>query len=172
MSKLVRIYAPSALDELAADWPRGVAVPGGDGVFAVTEPAIHAATTGETKPDLEELEYDSMLTAAHNSAVNLLISGRGGRRVVVAADVPEGQLSADGTSDATGVGARPDYVLTSDLTTAQVVSFHVDADDATLPAGVESAEMLGILLKAAADCDLLWYDVSEADELFSYRSAR
>ncbi len=139
MSRVVRVYVPLAtgsVDELAT---LGTLPAPPEDAFAVT--ARLAASLPAS--DDEEREYAAFVAAAERAAA-LSGSGRGSRRsrrVVAAADVPEGwvtESSAGGTRPIAAVS------LSGPLTTRVVVSLHVG----------ESAD---------PDADLLWYDITEID---------
>lgn len=132
-----RIYLP-----LTADDVRHLATAGQvEGrplhAFAVTDRVERSLPTG----DEEEWEY-----AALTEAVEAAADRQGttvSKRVVAAADVDPGWVTADGVGG--GLGA---VVIAHPVPLRRVVSFHVDET-----AGDQGME------------DLLWYDVTELDEL-------
>lgn len=146
----MRLYLPATLPEFVD--PLGLRPPA---AHAVT-PGLRAALPDE---DAEGLEFVAMLAAADASVLMLADHPEAPRRrVVVVAEVP-------------GPPARP---LPGGLPSAveppavvpwsAVVSLHVDeegaiADVAAAAAGDEEAG------DRAAERDLLWYDVSELDEV-------
>lgn len=107
--------------------------------FAVTEEVRAADPTG----DEEAWEYAALADAV--DAAGELREGEDGRRVVAAADVEETAVGpAAGTPD-----LAPSAVTVSEVVPlSAVVSFHVDEDT-----GAEDLD------------DLLWYDVTELDEV-------
>ncbi|HOF63382.1 MAG TPA: hypothetical protein PLL54_03685 [Dermatophilaceae bacterium] len=136
MSAVVRVYVPltaPAVAELAA---LGTLAGPPEEAFAVT------ARLEASLPDAdeEEREYAAFVAAAERAA-GLAVSSRPSRfsrRVVAAADVAETFV----TELSGGIRPIAAVSLAGPLTTRQVVSLHV----------AESA---------AADSDLLWYDVTE-----------
>jgi len=106
--------------------------------------AAHAVTDRQSRgpgTDAEELEYAALLAAAAEAAG---ARTAGGRRVVAAADV-ESALVEDGDD----TGAPPSRVeVDAPVPVSRVVSFHLDE----VPGGTD-------------DGDLLWYDVTELDEV-------
>ena len=117
--------------------------------------------------DADELEYAAAADAAHAS-LRLLDPAARARRVVVAAEVPDASVRPQ-------PGEAPSSVLLSAVVTREhVVSLH--ADDAEAEADVAAA----VAALAAADAgdddaqftvdgaeghELLWYDVTELDNL-------
>lgn len=121
-----------------------------------------------TEGDAEELEYAAMLDAAAAS-LRLLAMDRTcpRRRVVLAAEVPDAQVRpADHERSAVRLAAAP--------TLSQVVAVHVDDDEATsdITAAVQALgaadagdEDARFLVDGADGHDLLWYDVTELDDV-------
>lgn len=199
----MRVYVPMTLTALADALSGGVvaAVP----VHAVT-PAVGAWYPGE---EIEELELAALTDAAQTSLVRLAAeraarggAGEGGlasraRRVVLAADAavleppgsgPLRMVTADeeeaaGAVDGPVPGRATDLslvALAADLPWHDVVSVHVDEDDAEPDVAAAVAALLvdpgaappaagpfadpGEVLHAVEDaeaCDLLWYAPSE-----------
>ncbi len=146
---VVRVYVPVGRDDLEHLVASGV-LAAGPGTpregYAVTS-GLEESAVGH---DLDDLEY-----AAFSDAV--AASGRrrstpSDRRVVVSADAaPEWVVPREG-EPVTRV------VLMADLPLARIASFHIDED-----AGASGAagEAVG---EGEAD-DLLWYDVTEFDDV-------
>jgi hypothetical protein len=122
--------------------------------------------------DGEELEYAASSEAAAAS-LRLLAADPDAppRRVVVAAELPDAQVRP-----APG-GARSAVVLGVDLTTDRVVSIHVDDDDAAadvaaaarcVPAADAGEEQAQLTVEDADGHELLWYDVTELDDLLDH----
>ena len=132
-----RIYLPLTADgvrSLAAAREVGPAPVAG---FAVTERVERAQPAG----DEEEWEYAALTeaVAAAGEAQGTTVA----KRVVAAADVDPGWVSADGYRD--GLAA---VSVSHPVPLSRVVSFHVDET-----AGDQGMD------------DLLWYDVTELDEV-------
>jgi hypothetical protein len=164
----MRVYLPTTLSRLAA------AHGGGGFVPEDTPLAGHAVTPSVrewyVEGDLEELEY-AALTDAAQASLRLLAAEPGvpRRRVVVAADVPDGAVrprSGDRFRSAVSVAAP--------IPLAAVASVHVDEDAAepvvsaalaALDAADAGDDDAGFLLDEAEAAELLWYDVSELADL-------
>jgi hypothetical protein len=127
--------------------------------------------------DLEELEYAASVDAARDSLRQLAAgSGPGWRRVVVAADVPDGSARPEPAS--VEDSERSVVRLEQPLTLQQVVSIHVDddlaVDDvaaavAALPAADAGDEDAQFTVDGADGHELLWYDVTELDDVLHLR---
>jgi hypothetical protein len=166
----MRIYVPTTLPLLAAARDTGSFTasrehgPGGLPAHAVTAAVREWYTEGDT----EELEYSALLEAAEAS-LGLLAGDPSAprRRVVVAADVPDGIVRPGGHF-------RSSVRLQAPVELDAVVSVHVDEAGieetiATAAASVVAADAgdddARFLVDEAEACDLLWYDVTELDEL-------
>lgn len=166
----MRIYLPATIPLLAAARDAGCftasrdAGPGGLPAHAVT-PAVRE---WYTEGDLEELEYTALLEAAEAALELLRHDGKAPRRrVVVAADVPDAVVRPGGTF-------RSSVRLQAPVDLATVVSLHVDEVEAepTIETAIGSLEAAyagdddaRFQLDEAEACDLLWYDVTELDQL-------
>lgn len=166
----MRVYLPITLPELAglraagglpADLPDGAARTG----HAVTPAVREWYTAG----DSEELEF-SALTDAAEASLRLLAGSPGTppRRVVLAADVPDGAVRP-----AAG-RFRSQVELSGPVRLTDVVSIHLDEPEAepavsaaaaALPAADAGDEDAQFLLDEAEGCDLLWYDITELEQL-------
>ncbi|ACQ79520.1 conserved hypothetical protein [Beutenbergia cavernae DSM 12333] len=147
----MRVYLPASARDLAA--PDGPPV--GTSAHAVT-PALRAALPDE---DTEGLELAALLAAADASIALVAERGDVPRRVVVAADVPDAEVSGEAPQD-----ALPSAVVVHALPWNDVVSIHVDDADAredvaAAAAGDDDA------FERAAERDLLWFDVVERGDL-------
>jgi hypothetical protein len=162
----MRVYLPSTMARLAGAHSAG-RLEGPLDAHAVTGAVREWYVSG----DLEELEYAAFTEAAEASL--RLLAGEGGpqRRVVVAADVPEGE-----------VRPRPSHLYRSAVTVASAVplsdvaSVHVDEAEAqdvvaeavrSLPAADAGDDDARFALDEAEATELLWYDVTEIPDLLN-----
>jgi hypothetical protein len=164
----MRVYLPTTLPRLAAAAAGGrfeVTAEGGLPAHAVT-PAVRE---WYVEGDLEELEFSALVDAAQ-SCLRLLADEPGSprRRVVVAADVPDGIVRP-----APGEG-RSRVLLAGPVLLAAVASVHLDEPEAAhvvgaavaaLPAADAGDDDARFAVDEAEGCDLLWYDVSEIPHL-------
>ncbi len=106
--------------------------------------SAHAVTAGQERglaTDEELLEYAALLGAAAQADD---VRPAGGRRVIAAADVEEALVE-----EVADEGAAPTAVeIDAPIPARRIVSFHLDE----LPGSTD-------------DGDLLWYDVTELDEV-------
>lgn len=154
----MRVYLPSTLPELADILAKGEIGPPPLRAFAVTPTLREGYASG----DDEELEYIAMLAAARRS-LRLLDSDQAAprRRVVLAADVPDGEVSWQAYDDdaaAVLVGAA--------VPVAAVASGHVDELDAV--PDVSAAADAVIAADAGDDDASFTVDSAEAHELAWY----
>jgi LPS sulfotransferase NodH len=162
----MRVYLSATLPLLARAHAAGRY--GEPGAFA------HAVTPAlrewYTEGDLEELEYAALLDAAQGS-LRLLSADPGAprRRVVVAAEVADALVTP-----APGEPARSTVALRETVLAGQVVSVHVDDDDAAgdvaaaaraLPAAARGDEDARFAVDGAEAHELLWYDATEIASL-------
>src|SRR6266487_5902994 len=129
----MRVYLPTTLADLGFALVAGQIGPAPLAGFAVTPALREWYASG----DLEELEYVAMAHAARASLRLLAEDPQAPRRrVVLAADVPDGQVGHDGGFD------EPTLVeVRAPVTLDQVVSGHVD----DLPAMGDVAEAVAAL---------------------------
>lgn len=158
----MRVYVPTTVELLQALRDNGFQPP----------VAAHAVTPAlrewYVEGDLEELEYAASDEAAHASLRLLATTGSEvPRRVVVAADVPDEAVTASGLTRS-GVEVRVPVTL------AVVASVHVDDDEAraeisvaaqAVPAADGGDDDAAADVEQAAGHELLWYDVSELDDV-------
>jgi hypothetical protein len=162
---VTRVYLPTTAAGLASAHVGGL----------LTGPiAAHAVTAAVREwyieGDLEELEYVA-LTEAAEASLRILADDPQlpRRRVVVAADVPDGVVSV--RQDAR---FRSAVLVTADVPIAAIASVHVDEDSArrvvaeaiiALPAADAGDDDAQFVLDEAEATELLWYDVSELGDL-------
>ena len=158
----MRVYLPTTLTALACLLRAGEIGPAPVRGYAVTPALREWYASG----DLEELEYVAMAHAARAS-LRLLAddSLAPRRRVVLAADVPDGQVSHNGGFD------EPTLVeVGAPVTMDQVMSGHVDdqlaVDDiaeaaAALPAADKGDDDAQFAVDGAEGHELLWYASQE-----------
>jgi len=167
---MTRVYVPTTLVGLARAQKLGT-LDDPDDDTGSRLPAH--AVTGAVKEwylegNLEELEYSALIEAAEASLRLLALDPLAPRRrVVVAVDVPEALVSPGGEH-------RSSVRITGPIELSRVVSVHVDEVDSedTIIAAVDAlAAAAGgdddarFQLDEAEACDLLWYDISEIDDL-------
>ena len=159
----MRVYLPATLPGLVRARTSGVL--DGEHACAVT-PAVREWYTDD---DIEQLEFAVLVDAAQAS-LDLLEADPDAprRRLVVAADVPDQQVG-------TGEGAHRSSVrLARPVPLSSVVSLHIDEPEAQ---DVVAAAVAALAAARAGDedaefdvsetegCDLLWYDITELDDL-------
>jgi len=180
----MRVYVASTLEALKSLSGNGFAAP----------VAAHAVTPALREwyadGDAEELEYAAADEAAESSLRLLAaqpVAPR--RRVVVAVDVPDaavrlapggapGSAPGDEPGDVSGGSARSAVSVDATVTVADVASVHVDDGDAApdvqravdaLAAADAGDEDARFDVDGAAGHELLWYDVSELDDVLALR---
>lgn len=158
----MRVYLPSTLPALADVLAKAEAGPPPVKAFAVTPALREAYASG----DDEELEYVAMLEAARQS-LRLLAGDPGAprRRVVLAADVPEGEVSWNAYDD------EPAAVLIGGpVPLKALVSGHIDDADAETDVAAAAAaigaadsgdEDAVFTVDSAEGHELAWYAVQE-----------
>jgi hypothetical protein len=171
---MIRVYVPTTLPGLARAQKHGTLNASMPEPTAAAEVALAAhAVTGAVREwyvdgNLEELEYSALSDAAEASLTLLAhepLAPR--RRVVAAVDVPE-------TSVTPGGAFRSSVRVSGVVKLSKVVSVHVDEEDSeptiaaavdAVPAAATGDDDARFLLDEAEACDLLWYDVTEIDDL-------
>jgi hypothetical protein len=162
----MRVYLPSTMPAVADILVKGEAGPAPLRAFAVTPALREAYASG----DDEELEYVAMLAAAKQS-LRLLEADPGAprRRVVLAADVPDAQVSWHAYDDdpaAATVGAA--------IVVAAIAAGHVDeldavADVAAAADAITAADAgdddAGFTVDSAEAHELAWYATQELQYL-------
>ena len=154
----MRVYLPSTLPALAGILVQGQAGPSPLPAFAVTPALREAYASG----DDEELEYVAMLAAARQS---LRLLGKDAaaprRRVVLAADVPDSQVSWHAYDDEPAA-----VLLDAAVPVTAVAAGHVDEPDA-VPDVTAAAD--AVAAADAGDDDASFtVDSAEAHELAWY----
>ena len=158
----MRVYVPTTVDQLKTLRDNGFQPP----------VAAHAVTPAlrewYVEGDVEELEYAAADEAAGASLRLLASTGSSvPRRVVVAADVPDDAVIPGGV-------ARSGVVVQLPVTLAEVASVHVDDDEAradvrvavqAVSAADAGDEQARADVEQAAGSELLWYDVTELDDV-------
>lgn len=161
---MTRVYVAGTLPQLVR-WARDRAVTAAGATHAVT-PSLSAYFA---QADTEELEYAAMVEAAESS-LRLLAQDPSAppRRVVAAVD------AALSVAPSGGEHAMSAVLLPGPVPLRDVVSFHIDEAEAeadvraatgaigAADAGDEAAQLL---VDQAEVHDLLWFDVSELDQL-------
>jgi hypothetical protein len=122
----VRVYLPATTTVLRALVEEG-RLDGPSTAFAVTPALRQFYALSEAEADTEELEYAALLTAARASLRLLDVDPFAARRrVVVAADVPDGLVNPIDDPDTERGAVRVDGAIEL----RSVVSAHLDAADA------------------------------------------
>ncbi|ANB06738.1 hypothetical protein SAM40697_2780 [Streptomyces ambofaciens] len=170
----MRVYVPLTLSGLAEAHRTGQLETGQLVAYAVT-PALREWYLSD---DVEELEYAALNRAALAS-LRLVAADAGmpRRRVVVAADVPDGGVSAD-----PGRGPDPatlgEVRVAGPLPLAKAASVHVDSADAeadvtaaadALAAADGGDDDARFVVDGAEDHELLWYATQEIPALVEER---
>jgi hypothetical protein len=168
----MRIYLPTTVTGLRALSAGGEVGPPPLAAHAVT-PALRE---WYVEGDLDELEYAASAEAA-SASLRLLAADPVAvpRRVVVAADVPDGTVQAAGESPYRGAV----YVSTP-IPISAIASIHIDdalaepeilAAVGALAAAEAGDEDAVFVVDGAEGHELLWYDVTELDDLTGDGSA-
>jgi len=164
----VRVYVPATLPTVAGLLRVGQFLPPAARGYAVTPALREWYASG----DIEELEYVAMTHAARQ-ALRLLAADPAAprRRVVLAAEISDGQVTAAAVGDDPAAVAIAGPVLLRD-----VVSGHVDdvgagqdvgAAVAALPAADAGDEDARFAVDEAEGHELLWYATQELAQLSS-----
>ncbi|AQS69297.1 DUF6912 family protein [Streptomyces pactum] len=162
----MRVYVPLTLSGLAEAHRTGELGTGPLVAYAVT-PALREWCQSD---DMEELEYAALSRAALAS-LRLLAADAGAtrRRVVVAADVSDGAVSAD-PDRGPGPAALGEVRLAGALRLAKAASVHVDSADAEADVAAAAGALAAAdggdddarsVVDGAEDHELLWYATQE-----------
>jgi hypothetical protein len=164
----MRVYLAATMPALAAMLAAGEIGPAPLSGYAVMPALREWYASG----DLEELEYAAMAAAARAS-LRLLAADDGAppRRVALAVDVPDDQVSGCGSVD------EPAAVkVSAAVPLARVASAHVDdpeagadvrAAAAAIPAADHGDEDAKFTVDGAEGHELAWYAVQELPYLFA-----
>jgi hypothetical protein len=162
----VRIYLPATLPAVAGLLRDGEIRPAPVRGYAVTPALREWYASG----DVEELEYVAMTHAARES-LRLLAADPGAprRRVVLAAEVNDGQVTANGSFDDPAVVVISGQVLLRDIASGHVddpsASPEVAAAVAALAAADTGDEDARFAVDGAEGHDLAWYATQELADL-------
>jgi Family of unknown function (DUF6912) len=165
----MRVYLPSTLPAVADALAKGEAGPPPLHAFAVTPALREAYASG----DDEELEYVAMLTAARRS-LRLLADDPDAprRRAVLAADVPDREVSWDPHDDEPAAVMLAAAVPRTVLISGHIDAAEAEADVAAAAAAVAAAdagdEDAAFIVDSAEGHELAWYAVQELQD-FSER---
>jgi hypothetical protein len=163
----MRVYVPTTLRELA----QPSLGPAPLTAYAVT-PALREWYLSD---DLEELEYAALVRAAQASLRLLAADPEAPRRrVVVAADVPDGLVKTDRAGEYDSAPALGRVLLTDALRLRKAASVHADAEEAEADVSA-AAEAAGaadagdadarFTVDGAEDHELLWFATQEIQGL-------
>ena len=167
---MTRVYVPTTLAGLARAQEHGtLSVVPDSGPAALPAHAVTGAIREwYVEGSLEELEYSALIEAAEASLRLLALEPQTPRRrVVVAVEVPETLVSPGGEH-------RSSVRVSGPVELSRVVSVHVDEveSEPTVAAAVDALAAAAdgdndarFQLDEAEACDLLWYDISEIDDL-------
>jgi hypothetical protein len=164
----VRVYVPSTLPAVAGLLRTGEIHGSPVRGFAVTPSLREWYSSGE----IEELEYVAMMNAARAS-LRLLAADPDAprRRVVLAAEVPDRQVTASAGFDEPGL-----VEIGSPVALRDIVSGHVDEPGAAseigaavlaLPAADDGDDDARFVVDGAEGFELLWYASQELGDLTS-----
>ncbi|CAM5734409.1 putative protein OS=Streptomyces tendae OX=1932 GN=GUR47_07415 PE=4 SV=1 [Streptomyces tendae] len=162
----MRVYVPLTLTGLAEAHRAGELGAGPLVAYAVT-PALREWYRSD---DIEELEYAALNRAALASLRLLAADGDAvRRRVVVAADVPDGAVAAGPDPAALG-----EVRVAGPLPLAKAAAVHVDSDDAEADVRAATGALAAAdggdddaqsVVDGAEDHELLWYATQEIPNL-------
>jgi hypothetical protein len=151
----VRIYLPATTTVLRTLVDEGV-LPGPHTAFAVTPQLREFYELSDADADTEELEYAAMSGAARSSLRLIDIDPSAARRrVVLAADVPDGVVSPLDDPDTDRGAVR----VTADVRLQDVASAHID--DAEAEADVRAA--VNVVLEADLGSEEAQFVVDQAE---------
>ena len=162
----MRVYLPATTNVLRNLVDDGV-LPGPHTVFAVTPQLREFYEVSDADADVEELEYAALLAAARASLRLIDVDPTAARRrVVIAADVPDGVVHPIDDADTDRGAARVD----ADIRVPDVASAHIDGaaaeDDVRAAVNVVLEADLGseeaqFVVDQAEGHELAWYATQE-----------
>lgn len=166
----MRVYLPATTSVLRTFVDEGV-LHGPHTVFAVTPALREFYELTDADTDTEELEYAALLSAARASLRLIDVDPTAARRrVVLAADVPDGQVSPIDDADTDRGASR----LEGDIRVRDVASAQIDGADAeedvrsavnvVLEADLGSADAQFVVDQAEGH-ELAWYATQEIGAL-------
>jgi hypothetical protein len=161
----VRVYIPLTVPGLTALHATSRIAPAPFAAHAVT-PAMRSAV-GEA--DDEELEYSALMAAAYDSLVLIAQTGAEARRVVVAADVDDSDVTVVGGDDVSLVDVAAEVPL------GRCSAVHVDDADADGEVALAVARLPeaqagdGHALAAVSlvELELMWFATQEIPDLLA-----
>jgi hypothetical protein len=171
----MRVYVPTTLNALAQAHAEGTLGESPLRAYAVT-PALREWYLSD---DIEELEYAALMRAAQSSLRLLAEDPKSPRRrVVVALDVPDREVTLQVDAEHEHAAALGAVTLVLPLRIAKAASVHADADDAEVREDIAAAaeavaaadtgdEDARFTVDGAEDHELLWYAVQEIPGLLS-----
>jgi hypothetical protein len=168
----MRVYLPCTLPALARVLADGELGPAPLTGYAVTPALIEWYVSGDT----EELEYVALTEAARASLrllLAVLAAGEQvpGRRVVIAAEVPDGQVRMGADLE-----ERARVRVDKPVPLAKIAAVHVDDPSATpdidaavaaLPAADEGDDDARFTVDGAEAHELMWYATQEIPDLLA-----
>ncbi|WP_255954798.1 DUF6912 family protein [Streptomyces odontomachi] len=168
----MRVYVPLTLPGLAEAHRTGELGPAPLTAYAVT-PALREWYLSD---DIEELEYAALNRAALAS-LRLLATRpeTARRRVVIAADVPDGEAMPD-PDRGLDPGALGEVRIATPVRMTKAAAVHVDGDDAepdvsaaaaALGAADQGDDDAQFTVDGAEDHELLWYATQEIPNLIA-----
>jgi hypothetical protein len=126
----VRVYLPATTTVLRTLVDEG-GLPGPHTAFAVTPGLRDFYAVSEAEADTEELEYAALLAAARGSLRLLDIDPTAARRrVVLAADVPDGAVEIQDDPVRDPDAERGTVRVSADIGVREVASAHIDGAEA------------------------------------------